>query len=40
MGQTATTRPVTADEYLQGELASDVRHEFVNGEVAAQRTSV
>ena len=35
MGQIATPRPVTVDEYLQGELASDVRHEFVNGEVVA-----
>lgn len=35
MAQTATIRPVSVEEYLKGELASDVRHEYVNGEVFA-----
>ena len=35
MGRTATDSPVSVDAYLEGELASDVRHEYVNGEVFA-----
>jgi Uma2 family endonuclease len=29
------TRPITVEEYLEGEKASDTRHEFVGGEVHA-----
>jgi len=35
MAQTASIRPVSVEEYLKGELASDARHEYVNGEVFA-----
>jgi Uma2 family endonuclease len=27
------TRPITVDEYLEGELVGDIRHEFVGGDV-------
>jgi len=29
------TRPITVDEYLEGEKASDIKHELVGGEVYA-----
>jgi Uma2 family endonuclease len=35
MGQTPTGRTVGVEDYLNGELAGDIRHEFVNGEVLA-----
>ena len=35
MSQSALSRPVDIDAYLQGELSSDIRHEYVAGQVFA-----
>ena len=35
MGQTASKTLISAEDYLAGELKSEVRHEFVNGEIFA-----
>jgi Uma2 family endonuclease len=35
MAQTALSQPIDVDAYLQGELISDIRHEYVAGQVFA-----
>jgi Uma2 family endonuclease len=35
MLNTATTLKISIEDYLQGELISDVKHEYINGEVYA-----
>lgn len=35
MAEEAHSLPITAHEYLEGELRSDIRHEYIDGEVHA-----
>ena len=35
MAETARFLPITVEDYLAGELHSDVRHEYIDGQVYA-----